>query len=117
LKRRGRRLWLAVCVVGLCPARRHVVVGFIPASRGSVTDRALFRPAAATAGLGVGFGTLGVRAASAVDWWAFEASLDPAASFTLGTFVGVLVTFASLAIVLSIFVQNLQADDLDGAKW
>lgn len=34
-----------------------------------------------------------------------------------GTFVGALMGFVSLFVVLMRFVQNLQMDSLDGAKW
>lgn len=42
---------------------------------------------------------------------------DPVASFALGTFVGALMGFFSLFLVLRSFVRNLQTDELDGAKW
>ncbi|OLQ06089.1 hypothetical protein AK812_SmicGene10680 [Symbiodinium microadriaticum] len=43
--------------------------------------------------------------------------VDPVASFALGTFIGSLMGFVSLFVVLRKFLRNLQEDDLDGANW
>lgn len=43
--------------------------------------------------------------------------IDPVATFALGTFVGTLMGFISLFVVLTSFIRNLQTDELDGAKW
>lgn len=43
--------------------------------------------------------------------------IDPVATFALGTFVGTLMGFLSLFVVLTSFIRNLQTDELDGAKW
>ena len=46
-----------------------------------------------------------------------DVPVDPVATFALGTFVGALMGFISLFVVLTSFIRNLQTDELDGAKW